>query len=314
MNKNNKMLLDDSFKKKLKNNFVYPSITANIELILGQPLDRWKVNNQAPSGYKIPFTKFIKKPIKFYYSGLSSTILNRSIIYIPLIYTSRNYANNIYENTQNNFIKNNESLFKTTVITTFISPSLSILENIKTYQQINYKSKLIKNTIVNFTDNNCKISSETSFVSKYMKLLKPKTLTATFLREWCFCYGLFELNKHIYNILDKQLYNYSSIFNNFENDSLSNNTLSNNTSSNIKLVIFSNIFAGIISQTISQPFDNIKTNQEIRNINFIESAKTIYKYQGRIKGFWYGNLPRAIRGIWTFICFGVCTDLFNRYG
>lgn len=303
------MTLDNDTIKKIKNNFIYPSITANIELILGQPLDRWKVNNQAPSGYKLSFSNFIKKPLPFYYSGLSSTILNRAVIYIPLIYSSRNYANYIFNNTTNEFIKNNESLFKTTVITTFITPSLSILENIKTYQQINYKTKLLRKTLINY-NNNHNISNETLNVSKYINLIKPKTLTATFLREWCFCYGLFELNKHIYNILDKQIYSYSTIFNNFENKDTSNTS----NTSNVKLLIFSNIVSGIISQTISQPFDNIKTNQEIRNISFIKSFKSIYKYQGGIKGFWYGNLPRSIRGIWTFICFSICNDLFKRYG
>jgi hypothetical protein len=39
------MLLDKNTIDKLKNNFIYPAITANIELILGQPLDRWKVNH-----------------------------------------------------------------------------------------------------------------------------------------------------------------------------------------------------------------------------------------------------------------------------
>ena len=192
------------------------------------------------------------------------------------------------------------------------------MENIKTYQQLSYKEKKLKKSLVYSAKNINGVSNDINSLSKYMKLIKPRTLTSTFLREWCFCYGLFELNKHIYRILDKQIYSYSTIFNNFENEYESNKCNSCNSSYdksyNIKLVIISNILSGIISQTISQPFDNIKTNQEIRNINFLESVKTVYKYQGGIKGFWYGNMPRAIRGIWTFICFGVCTDLFKRYG
>ena len=49
------MLLDKDTIEKLKYNFIYPAITANIELTLGQPLDRWKINNQSPSGYKLSF-------------------------------------------------------------------------------------------------------------------------------------------------------------------------------------------------------------------------------------------------------------------
>lgn len=73
----------------------------------------------------------------------------------------------------------------------------------------------------------------------------------------------------------------------------------------------SGCISGAITQFISQPFDSIKTHQEYKKENFINSTISIYKDKG-IKGFYNGFTPRFTRGIWTFGSLSFITNKLNE--
>jgi len=271
------------------------SMSAFVELTGGQPLDRWKMNLQIPKNERIPFGKLLKLGPREWYVASTISVIQRCFFYIPIIYLSQDVWNNHlkYSNviSNRNIISNSytENIMKTAWTTSCIIPCVSIFESLKADQQINnYREQTMR-----------KIISQKWQISKASIIPSP---FSTFGREFCFCYGICVLTPQIKNILN----------NTFGDNTVSDNTVYNDT--NKKTSFYSGLsggIAGFISQTLSQPFDVIKTNQERTHKSFGSTLLYIIRSEG-ITGLWKGGIPRCVRGIWTLSCLAFCQDFFSK--
>ena len=107
---------------------------------------------------------------------------------------------------------------------------------------------------------------------------------STFAREFCYCTGLLLLSPLFANRIDT-----GSIYTNH---------------------FIGGGIAGIVSQTLSQPFDTIKTRQEKYKIPILQVLKDILKKEG-ISTLWSGVIPRCIRGMWSISCMSLMFELLK---
>jgi hypothetical protein len=68
-------------------------------------------------------------------------------------------------------------------------------------------------------------------------------------------------------------------------------------------------FAGITSQILSQPFDTLKSWQEVNSVS-TRVAVAQMKPHG-VSFLWKGSVPRALRGAWTLGCLTYVTSFLN---
>lgn len=210
--------------------------------------------------------------LKYWYAGNIPSLIQRCIIYMPAIKLTSAYCADM------------SPYMKPFIVAGVISPYVSFFEGIKTAQQ--------KNVWPNAKNNN--MISIIKHVIYDIK--KPNILFAaiipTYLREYFFVTGMLTLQPALYNML-----------------LVPNNNL---YLSNIPLTPLSCLGASIISQTISQPFDVVKTRIELTPtysmIDIFAKLKK-EKYQNGWRSVYYaGWLPRVIRGMWTFTCMNYLID------
>jgi len=156
-----------------------------------------------------------------------------------------------------------DSLNKCLFVSSVISTGVSWFEGVKTDQQVN---KLQNKNIFQIT--------KKRYAQYGMGGIMP-AYYSTLAREFCYCSGLLLLSPIIANRLE------------------TGNTYTNH--------FIGGAIAGLISQSLSQPFDTIKTRQEKYKIKIIDVIKYINKYENwRI--LWNGGLARCIRGVWSISC------------
>lgn len=144
-----------------RDKMIIRSSASLIEIIGGQPLDRFKINSQLPKKERINVISLLKMGPKEFYKASFTSIFQRCILYIPSIY----FLNDFYNS--NLLLNNNKDfILKPSFISLFITPQVSIFEAFKTHQQINIKNS-------NFS----------------LKKIFP-SFTATFLREASFSAGI----------------------------------------------------------------------------------------------------------------------------
>ena len=249
------------------------STASLIEIIGGQPLDRWKINQQLPNKYRLNMKQLLNLGIKEYYVASYTVIFQRCILYIPSIYFLGDYYDNkISKNSNLDYI------VKPLAISLLITPQVSLFESLKTDQQVKNINNPIKHLIMKY---------------KYggIKNIMP-TFTATFLRETSFSGGICVLTPLIYNKLENSNYKYIDVLNK---------------------PLVSGMLSGAITQIISQPFDTIKTYQEYNTKNnFFQTIKLINKNEG-LSGFYNGGFPRCIRGVWTLGCLSYITSILENH-
>lgn len=222
-----------------------------IEIIGGQPLDRWKVNQQLPSAIRLSYRELLKAGL---YTASCVSIIQRCGFYIPgMFYISDLTKKHVSTN----------PIVVGLAVSTIMTPSISIFENLKTtYQTIQTNTNSITGTL-------------TVLYKRYgFRGLFP-TIPATFLREGMFAMGLCSLVP----IVDGYFHN----------------------------VVLSGIVTGIVVQTLSHPFDTIKTRQEHTKYTFFQTFRSIQPF----RHLWFGLYPRCIRGAWTVTCLHYCTKSFT---
>jgi hypothetical protein len=240
------------------------------ELVLGLPLDRIKIELQ--QGVKT--IKPTHPYLKYWYAGNIPSLIQRCIIYMPVIQLT------------NTVISPEISPYmKSFIIAGVISPYVSFFEGIKTALQKNVWSEAKNNNM-------------SSIIRHVMcDIKKPSLLFAaiipTYLREYCFVTGMVALQPGLYNMFSA-------------NDKTHNNLKS------VSLTPLSCLSASIICQTISQPFDIVKTRMELNPQYSIIDVVAKLKNEQRLKGwrsvYYAGWLPRVIRGMWTFTCMNYLID------
>lgn len=156
------------------------SFATFIEIAGGQPLDRWKMNLQLPPKSRLSMTQLLKLGPSEFYSASTTSILQRSILYIPSIYIINDYCD-----------KNiNNDLIKPFLISAFVTPQVSIFESLKTDQQI----KNVRNiNLMKIYSNKLKING--------INGVFPSPVS-TFLREASFSAGICIFTPIINNKLD----------------------------------------------------------------------------------------------------------------
>eukprot|EP00286_Rhodomonas_abbreviata_P000658 CAMPEP_0181290648 /NCGR_PEP_ID=MMETSP1101-20121128/1526_1 /TAXON_ID=46948 /ORGANISM="Rhodomonas abbreviata, Strain Caron Lab Isolate" /LENGTH=244 /DNA_ID=CAMNT_0023394947 /DNA_START=61 /DNA_END=792 /DNA_ORIENTATION=+ len=150
-------------------------VAAVVELAVGQPLDRWKMNLQLPPNERLPFTKLIAKGPREWYTASWTSMTQRVFFYIPLIYFANDQWNN---NMGTDGVVNN--LAKAACISSVVTPGVSCFENLKTKQQVCQKS---------FGSMSMGAICGKIFRDNGFRKLFP-TMGATFAREFMFSGGI----------------------------------------------------------------------------------------------------------------------------
>lgn len=242
------------------------------ELVLGLPLDRIKIELQ--QGAKV--IKPTHPYLKYWYAGNIPSLIQRCIIYMPAI----KLTNAIIDPEISPYIR-------PLIVSGVIAPYVAFFEGLKTAQQ---KQVWALPNSKNITNNKLPSQSMTQII-RYVtyEIKKPELLFASiipsYLREYCFVAGMVALQPAIYNTLTST-----------ENDKILQ----------IAYTPISCLLASLISQTISQPFDVIKTRVELKPTANLTDIIIELKKQQHVYGwrsvYYAGWLPRVIRGMWTFTC------------
>ena len=256
---------DDSIYTKAK----ISSVSSIVEVIGGQPIDRWKTNSQLLSSEKMSFKHLILSGRNNLYAGLTTCLVYNSLFYFPSIYVLDSIWDKNYK--KNNGIMDN--LNKCVFVSAIISPIVSGFENIKTDQQVN-----------NLRDKHMFYIAKKRYKGYGIVGIVP-SYYSTFYRESFYCAGLLLLSPYF----AKKINTKNTYVNSF----------------------LGGAFAGLISQTLSQPFDTIKTRQEKYKLNMKDVISTIIKYEN-FKTLWNGCVARCIRGMWSISCMSLMFHLFSN--
>ena len=283
VNKQNNSKDDISFLYTYRNS----SIASFIELSLGQPLDRIKIECQSKNiltslvngniniikWYNVLPTQ--KGFFKYWYAGNISSIIQRCGIYLPAIYISNNIFDNKIGYDMNNIQK---VLIKPLFVSGIITPYVCFFEGIKTAQQKQiYPVNGLRDII--------KYNTSSGNTRRLFTSALP-----TFGREYFFIMGMCSLQPYL----------------------LANKSITNNN------WITSSCLSAFISQTISQPFDVIKTKKELYPEKSLSGIKKLIlnetnelKGYNKITYFYQGWTARTVRGAWTFLCMNYLVNLLK---
>ena len=106
----------------------------------------------------------------------------------------------------------------------------------------------------------------------------------TFARELCYCTGLLVLSPMIAKRIE-----------------IGNKHIS---------AFIGGCLAAIVSQSVSQPFDTIKTRQEKYKTSVRTVVRELMKHEN-VFSLWRGVMPRCIRGMWSISCMSVMMNLIT---
>lgn len=291
--------------------------------------------------------EYIKHSVRYWFAGHIPSVLNRCCIYLPgIAFFNSNYTEEV-EPVVNKIYKCpvyiSQTIIKPLAVSLIISPYVAFFEGLKTAQQLGYKTvyphiiitidhnpnyhnpnyhnlncnynsrisklniNILSNTSVQLIRgviNSGNVSSlfagflptfarETAFISG-MCVVQP--LIATYCASLCdksSAYDDIQTSEHNkpYPIINKVFYNSETIR------------------------ITSSLIASFMCQTISQPFDVLKTRRESNPM--ATWTQTFDKIHVDIVKIGYRNilfsgwLPRCIRGIWTFYSISAIRDIYT---
>ena len=183
--------MDDSIYVKTK----IASLSSIIEVLGGQPIDRWKINSQLLVSDKLSFRKLIFMGSKNLYAGLKTSLVYNCFFYFPAIYALDTVWDYKYKKNNGMLDNINKCLF----VSSLISPIVSCFENIKTDQQVN-----------NLRDKSMTYILKKRYNEYGIRGIMP-SYYSTFYRETIYCGGLLILSP----ILSKKIKTNNIYVNNF---------------------------------------------------------------------------------------------------
>ena len=319
------------------------------ELSLGLPLDRIKIGLQSgssfweiirptgnchgtparSSGFGNPqnllpgFRTQIKSSIQYWFAGHTPSIINRCFIYLPgIAFLNSGYSNHIEP-----WVCwaggcpsiTSQVLVKPILVSLAISPYVSLFEGLKLAQQLGHQKVYPQeiNKIINPGTRG--YPSTTSLAPTTYQLIRgvinsgrPGILFAsfwpTFARETAFISGMCAIQPQITNYLLTAETDISGAL--FSPMMCTNNTATLLSSETARVV--GSLAASFACQTISQPFDVLKTRRETMPATQWSAVFACVKEDMKNKGarmtLFSGWMPRCLRGVWTFYSVSVIRD------
>jgi len=317
------------------------------ELTLGLPLDRIKIGlqsglsfheilkpNSAPKthgttfrspGYVSPrnLLAAIRTSMGYWFAGHTPSIINRCFIYLPGIA----YLNTGYTQKIEPWLcfaggcprLTSQAFVKPILVSALISPYVSLFEGLKLTQQLGYQ-KVYPPEINKFINIGIRTGQET--INNYPSIAAQTPTTyqlirgvlnsgyggilfasfwPTFARETLFISGMCVVQPQITNWFQTV------------EISTSGQIFSSETAR-----VLGSLVASFACQTISQPFDVLKTRSECMPATswaqHINQINTDIKNKGARLVLFSGWLPRCVRGVWTFYSVSAIRDwLTERY-
>lgn len=272
------------------NNYTIGVIAALGELTLGQPLDRLKIGKQVGATYY----KTIKMTVGFraWYAGHVPSIINRCFIYLPGIQYSSLKYNTIIQPwlvyAAGSPLPVSQAIIKPFVISGLVSPYVSLFESLKLVQQLG-ADKVYPSSITSYIRGPGTYQILSGVIKSGNVGILFSGFWPTFLREAAFISGMCGVQPLVSY--------YLSVHCNPETSR-----------------VIGSVVASFICQTISQPFDVLKTRREY--MPAVGWSEVINKLIGDIKKskngvrevLFSGWVPRCLRGVWTFYSMSAIRD------
>ena len=277
-------------------------------------------------------TRF-RTSIQYWFAGHTPSIINRCFIYLPgIAFLNSGYSNHIepwlcWVGGCSSITS--QVLVKPILVSAAISPYVSLFEGLKLAQQLGHQkvypqeiNKFISK-IINMGQNGYP-SSTTTTQTTYQQ---PSTYQLvrgvinsgrggilfasfwpTFARETAFISGMCAIQPQITNYLLTAETDISGAL--FSPMMSTSNTVALLSSETARVV--GSLAASFACQTISQPFDVLKTRREsmpaTRWSAVFTSIKEDIKNKGARMTLFSGWMPRCLRGVWTFYSVSVIRD------
>jgi len=316
------------------------------ELTLGLPLDRIKIGLQSGSSFReiiqpvreLPGTQArsfrfgnprqqFKSNIKYWFAGHTPSIINRCFIYLPGIA----FLNTGYSNHVEPWVcwaggcprPISQILVKPILVSAIISPYVSLFEGLKLAQQLGHQkvypqelnkfiNKIINTGTQGYPSTTSQAQTTYQLVRGVINSGRPGILFAsfwpTFARETAFISGMCAIQPQITNYLLTAETDISGAL--FSPMMGTNNTATLLSSETARVV--GSLAASFACQTISQPFDVLKTRREsmpaTRWSAVFACIKEDIKNKGARMTLFSGWMPRCLRGVWTFYSVSVIRD------
>ena len=270
----------------------------------------------------------IKSNIKYWFAGHTPSIINRCFIYLPGI----TFLNSGYSNHIEPWIcwaggcssLTSQIIVKPILVSAAISPYVSLFEGLKLAQQLGHQ-KVYPQEINKFisigTHGYPSTTSQapTTYQPSTYQIIRgvinsgrPGILFAsfwpTFARETAFISGMCAIQPQITNyLLTAETDISGALFSPMMGASNTTALLSSETAR-----VLGSLVASFACQTISQPFDVLKTRREsmpaTRWSAVFTSIKEDIKNKGARMTLFSGWMPRCLRGVWTFYSVSVIRD------
>lgn len=310
------------------------------ELSLGLPLDRIKVGLQSGSTYReifkqnmassgqIPGTQtrspkfgsprniwphrfYTNINLSYWFAGHTPSIINRCFIYLPgIAYFNTGYSKHIepWVCWAGGCPKlASQAIVKPILVSALISPYVALFEGLKLTQQLGIQRvypreihKFIGSQTTGYPSTTPPVSPTTyqlirGVISSRRSEILFASFWPTFARETAFISGMCVIQPLATQYL------------------INSETMNNKESARV----LGSLIASFACQTISQPFDVLKTRRECQPSNkwsqIIEHLKIDIKNKGARTVLFAGWLPRCIRGVWTFYSVSAIRDCLNKY-
>ena len=319
------------------------------ELSLGLPLDRIKVGLQSGSSFReiiqpvraIPgtparssafgnprnlfagFRTQIKLNISYWFAGHTPSIINRCFIYLPgIAFLNSGYSNHIepwlcWVGGCSSLTS--QIIVKPILVSAAISPYVSLFEGLKLAQQLGHQkvyppeiSKFISTGTHGYPSTVSLAPTTYQLVRGVINSGRPGILFAsfwpTFARETAFISGMCAIQPQITNyLLTAETDISGALFSPMMSTSNTSALLSSETAR-----VLGSLVASFACQTISQPFDVLKTRRESMPATSWSAVFASIQEDIKIKGarmtLFSGWMPRCLRGVWTFYSVSVIRD------
>ena len=267
-------------------------------------------------------TRF-RTSIQYWFAGHTPSIINRCFIYLPgIAFLNSGYSNHIEP-----WVcwaggcpsLTSQVLVKPILVSAAISPYVSLFEGLKLAQQLGHQkvypleiNKFISTNKNGYPSTTSQAPTTYQLVHGVINSGRHGILFAsfwpTFARETAFISGMCVIQPHITNYLLRAETDISGAL--FSPMMSTSNTVALLSSETAR--VLGSLVASFACQTISQPFDVLKTRREsmpaTRWSAVFASIQEDIKNKGARMTLFSGWMPRCLRGVWTFYSVSVIRD------